>query len=130
MMRKFFLALLVFVLASETGVYAANETNPISTKEEMLEDILFQHYASHLLKITNRLYDCKKIIRIERIDNMHLIKVGLTTFTGPHNPPNDLYIITFRDIPSGPNKPFEFHLEHVARAENISNEQYEAFCRQ
>jgi hypothetical protein len=120
---------LVFVLASDNGAYAANETNPTSKKEELLEDILFQHYASHLLKITNRLYDCKKIISIERIDNKHLIKVGLTTFTGPHNPPTDLYIITFMDSPSDPEKPFEFQLEHVARAENISNEQYEAFCR-
>jgi hypothetical protein len=34
------------------------------------------------------------------------------------------------DSPSGPEQPFEFHLENVARAKNISNEQYEAFCRQ
>lgn len=56
--------------------------------------------------------------------------VGLITFTGPHNPPNDLYIITFTDSPIGPEQPFEFHLENVDRTEKISNEQYEAFCRQ
>ena len=56
-------------------------------KEEMMEDILFQHYASHLLKITDKLYDCKKILSIKSIDNNHLIKIGLTTFTGSHNPP-------------------------------------------
>jgi hypothetical protein len=129
-MKKFFLALLIFVLASDTGAYAVNKTNPTSTKEEMMKEILFQHYASHLLKITNKLYDCEKILSIKRIDNKHLIEVGLTTFTGPHNPPTDLFIITFMDSPRGPEQPFEFHLENVARAENISNEQYEAFCRQ
>ncbi|WP_442600143.1 hypothetical protein [Neobacillus sp. D3-1R] len=128
-MQKFFLALLIFVFTSDPGAYAANKINPASTKEEMMEDVLFQHYASHLLKITNRLYDCKKILSIERFDNKHLIRVGLTTFTGPHNPPNDLYIITFMDSPSGPEQPFDFHLENVDQVENISNEQYEAFCR-
>jgi hypothetical protein len=130
MMKKFFLAFLLLALASATKANAANNTNPTSTKEEMMEDILFQHYSSDLLKITNKLYECEKILGIKRIDNKHLIEVGLITFTGPHNPPNDLYIITFIDSPSGPGQPIEFHLENVARAENISKEQYEAFCKQ
>jgi hypothetical protein len=67
-MKKFFLALLIFILPSDTGAYAENRSNPTSTKEEMMEDILFQHYASHLLKITNRLYECEKILSIKRID--------------------------------------------------------------
>ena len=129
-MKKFFLTLLIIVLASDTRVYATNTTKPVSTKEEMMEDILFQHYDSHLLKITDKLYDCKKILSIKSIDNNHLIEIGLTTFTGPHNPPTDLYIITFMDSPSVPGQPFEFHLENVARTENISNEQYEDFCKQ
>ncbi|MGG1674550.1 hypothetical protein ACIFOT_02250 [Neobacillus sp. NRS-1170] len=45
MMKKCFLALLIFVLASDTGAYAENRANPTGTKEEMMEDILFQHYA-------------------------------------------------------------------------------------
>lgn len=92
MMKKFFLTLLIFVLASDTRAYATNKTNPTSTKEEMMEDILFQHYAPHLLKITNKLYECEKILRIKRINNKHLIEVGLITFKGPHNPPNDFIL--------------------------------------
>lgn len=71
MMKKFFLALLVFVLANDTGAYAANQTNPTSTKEELMEDILLQHYASHLLKRTNRLYDCKCVGLYHRRWRLH-----------------------------------------------------------
>lgn len=123
-MKKFFLALLIFVLTTKE---AYSVTSP---KGEMMEEILFQHYSSDLLKITNRLYDCRKILSIKRMDSGHLIKVGLITFTGPHNPPNDLYIITFKDSPIGQDQPFQFHLENVDITKNISNDQYEAFCRQ
>jgi hypothetical protein len=129
MMRKYIFAFLIFVFATDTGAYAANTTNPTLTKEEMMEDILLRHYSSNLLKITNRLYECEKILSIKRMDDMDLITVGLITFTGPHNPPNDLYLITFSDSPMGPENPFNFHLEKVARTENISNEKYEAFCK-
>jgi hypothetical protein len=121
MMKKFFLALLIIILASDSGAYAEKRTSPTSTKEEMIEDILFQYYAPQLLKITNKLYECEKILSIKKINNKHLIEVGLTTFTGPHNPPNDFYSITFIDSPIGPEQPFEIHLENVARTENISN---------
>lgn len=121
---------MVISLSNSGEVYAANEMTPTETKELLMERILFQHYARNLLNITEKLYDCKKIINIKRIDNKHLIKVGLTTFTGAHNPPNDLYIITFQDIPGlSLEQPFEFHLENVDRVKNISEEQYRDFCK-
>jgi hypothetical protein len=50
MMKKFFLAFLVFVLASDAGVYAANQTNPTSTKEELMEDIFISALCFTFIK--------------------------------------------------------------------------------
>src|SRR4051812_21377800 len=36
-MKKYFFALLIFVLASDTEAYAENRTNPPSSKEEMMQ---------------------------------------------------------------------------------------------
>jgi hypothetical protein len=129
-MKKFCLSLLIVTLLCDIGkAYAIDSSVQTETKEQLMENILLRHYSPNFLQITKEQYYCQKIRNIRNVDNEYIITVSLLTFQGAHNPPYDLYMITFIDSPVVTGQPFKFQIQNVELAENISIKQAQAVCK-
>ncbi|MQR86874.1 DUF3888 domain-containing protein [Bacillus megaterium] len=112
-MRKIVITIFTLLLLSDASVTYAHRdlpTNTKATRENILEDALIDLLYPQMIQAAEKYYgaekskairfDCQKVISIKKLDHpgsmMFQARLEGRTFSGPHNPPNDVFTVIIR----------------------------------
>lgn len=98
-----------------------------ASKEELLEETLYQRYFNYIDKTYNDFFMCPKIDKIERIKGngrRHVIHMSALNFSGHHAGPTHRIHITLTDTPENGVK-----VNNITIQKNISGKEGRIQCR-